>query len=88
MLGDNEGMVKCIFDRQTHALLGAAIVGEDATELIHLAQTVIEAGMGIEHFIHNCFNYPSLHEMYKYAAYSALQAIAADEKTLDTSRAA
>lgn len=88
MLGDNDGMVKCIFDRKTHALLGAAIVGEDATELIHLAQTAIEAGKGIEHFVDTCFNYPSLHEMYKYAAYSALQSIAASDKKRETSRAA
>jgi NAD(P) transhydrogenase len=77
MLGDNDGMLKCIFDRNTRALLGAAVVGEDATELIHLAQAVIEAGRGIEYFIHTCFNYPSLHELYKYAAYSALQSLAA-----------
>ncbi len=80
MLGDQEGMLKCVFDRKSHALLGAAIVGEDATELIHLAQAVIEAGKGIEYFIDACFNYPSLHELYKYAAYNALQNLAAERK--------
>lgn len=79
MLGDQEGMLKCIFDRSTRALLGAAIVGEDATELIHLAQAVIQNGGGIDYFIHVCFNYPSLSELYKYAAYDALQALAAEK---------
>jgi NAD(P) transhydrogenase len=82
MLGDERGVVKCIFDRKTKALLGAGIVGEDATELVHIAQTVIAAGLGIDHFIGTCFNYPSLGELYKYAAYSALQAKAAEAQPL------
>jgi NAD(P) transhydrogenase len=45
--------------------------------LIHLAQCVIANGGGIDYFINTCFNYPSLGELYKYAAYSALQAIGA-----------
>ncbi|MCZ6835498.1 MAG: Si-specific NAD(P)(+) transhydrogenase [Planctomycetota bacterium] len=75
MLGDGQGIVKCVFDRETHQLLGTTIVGLDATELIHLAQNVIETGGGIETFINTCFNYPSLSELYKYAAYNALQAL-------------
>ncbi len=75
MLGDENGLVKCIFDRDTGALLGASIVGEDATELIHIAMDAITNHTGIEHFINACYNYPSLTELYKYAAYSALQAL-------------
>jgi NAD(P) transhydrogenase len=76
MLGDCEGILKCVFDRRTRRLLGACIVGEDATELIHLAQWLIVSGGGIDDLIDACFNYPSLAELYKYAAYSALQAMA------------
>jgi NAD(P) transhydrogenase len=76
MLGEDEGIVKCVFDRRTRGLLGATIVGEAAIELIHLAQSVISCEAGIDHFINACFNYPSLSELYKYAAYDALQAIA------------
>jgi NAD(P) transhydrogenase len=76
MLGDEQGILKCLFDRNTHQLLGTAIVGEEATELIHLAKSVIDFGGGIDHFINACYNYPSLTELYKYAAYSALQAMA------------
>ena len=80
MLGDDRGLLKCIFDRDSRLLLGAFVVGEDATELIHLAQSVLTLGGGIDYFIDACFNYPSLCELYKYAAYSALQAMAGDAK--------
>lgn len=73
MLGDEEGLLKCIFDRDTRTLLGASIVGEEATELIHIAQCAIAHKAGIDYFINACFNYPTLSELYKYAAYSALQ---------------
>ncbi|MCZ6735262.1 MAG: Si-specific NAD(P)(+) transhydrogenase [Planctomycetota bacterium] len=76
MLGDEEGIVKCVFDRRSRRLLGTTIVGQDATELIHLAQFAITSDAGIDYFINACFNYPSLAELYKYAAYDALQAIA------------
>ena len=75
MLGDEEGILKCVFDRTSRRLLGATIVGQDATELIHLAQFTIISGSGIDDFINACFNYPSLCELYKYAAYDALGAI-------------
>lgn len=76
MLGDEQGILKCVFDRNSRALLGAFIVGEDATELIHIAQCLMAHGGGIEYLIGTCFNYPSLGELYKYAAYSALQTMA------------
>jgi NAD(P) transhydrogenase len=76
MLGDEQGIMKCVFDRRTRRLLGTTIVGEAAAELIHLAQFMISGEGGIDDFIDACFNYPSLSELYKYAAYDALQAIA------------
>lgn len=89
MLGDYQGLVKCVFDRNTHSLLGATIIGEHAIEMIHLAQCVMIQNVGIEYFIDVCFNYPSLCELYKYAAYDALQTIAKNDKQDDvtTSRA-
>jgi NAD(P) transhydrogenase len=76
LLGDEQGIVKCVFDRRSRKLLGATIVGESAAELIHQAQFAIAAGADIDEFAQACFNYPSLSELYKYAAYDALQAIA------------
>ena len=84
MLGDEQGLLKCVFDRHTRRLLGAAIVGESATELIHIAQFMVTAEGGIDDLISACFNYPSLSELYKYAAYDALGAFA----RLDIERAA
>jgi NAD(P) transhydrogenase len=76
MIGDEHGIMKCVFDRRTRQLVGTTIVGEVAAELIHLAQFVISDKRGIDDFIDGCFNYPSLSELYKYAASDALQAIA------------
>jgi NAD(P) transhydrogenase len=72
MLGDDQGLLKAIFDRQTHALLGVSVVGEDATELVHLGQIAIASGHTIRHLVETCFNYPSLTELYKTAAFDAL----------------
>jgi NAD(P) transhydrogenase len=90
MLGDDTGLLKCIFDRKTRALLGATIIGEQATELIHIAQAAMAADLGIDYFIQACFNYPSLAELFKYAAYSALQSLAtlAQQSGAATARAA
>ncbi|QOJ18148.1 MAG: Si-specific NAD(P)(+) transhydrogenase [Phycisphaeraceae bacterium] len=82
MYRDNEGLLKLVFDRSSRRLLGAAMVGEQATELIHLAQSIIHAGEGIDYLINACFNYPSISELYKYAAYAALQAIHVGEQRL------
>jgi NAD(P) transhydrogenase len=76
LLGDEQGIMKCVFDRRTRNLLGATIVGEAAGELIHQAQFVIAADAGIDAFANACFNYPSLSELYRDAAWDALQAIA------------
>ncbi|MCP3903668.1 MAG: Si-specific NAD(P)(+) transhydrogenase [Planctomycetes bacterium] len=79
MMGDEKGILKCVFDRDTRALLGATIVGHGATELIHIAQLAIATGGGLDYMISACFNYPSLTELYKYAAYNALQTMAEEE---------
>jgi NAD(P) transhydrogenase len=70
--GDPAGLLKLIFRRGDHQLLGVHIIGENATELIHLGMMVLESGGGIDLFIDFVFNYPTLSEMYKYAAYDGL----------------
>ncbi len=72
MIGDYSGMLKLIFRRDNKQLLGVQILGESATELIHLGMAVLEAGGTIDTFIELVFNYPTLSEMYKYAAYDGL----------------
>jgi NAD(P) transhydrogenase len=76
LLGDEHGIMKCVFDRRTRRLLGTTIVGEVAGELIHQAQFLIAAKGGIDDLTDACFNCPTLSELYKYAASDAAQTIA------------
>src|SRR5579863_7898169 len=70
--GDTRGLLKLVFHRETRQLLGVHIIGEGATELIHLGMAVLEASGPLDTFIELVFNYPTLSEMYKYAAYDGL----------------
>ena len=72
IIGDSTGLLKLVFRRDTKQLLGVHIIGENATELVHLGSAVIESGGTIDFFIDLVFNYPTLSEMYKYAAYDGL----------------
>jgi NAD(P) transhydrogenase len=71
--GATEGMVKLIFDKSDRKLLGVHVLGEAATEAIHLGQAVLKHGGTIDYFIQTTFNVPTLCEAYKYAAYDGLQ---------------
>jgi NAD(P) transhydrogenase len=70
--GDTAGMLKLIFARVDKKLLGVSIIGEIATELIHIGMTVLDKNLTIDEFIEQVFNYPTLSETYKYAAYDGL----------------
>ena len=70
--GDTSGMLKLIFSRADKKLLGVSIIGEIATELIHIGMTVLDKNHTIDEFIEQVFNYPTLSETYKYAAYDGL----------------
>ena len=67
----NTGFLKLIFSLETRRLLGAHIVGEGATELIHIGQAVINLGGTVDFFVNNTFNYPTLAEAYKIAGLDA-----------------
>jgi NAD(P) transhydrogenase len=70
--GDQHGLLKLVFRRDDRKLLGLHIIGESATELIHLGMLVLEIGGAVDLFIELVFNYPTLSEIYKYAAYDGL----------------
>ena len=72
IIGDRDGMTKLVFERSTRRLIGCHCVGERATELVHIGQAVMTLGGTVETFIEMVFNYPTLAETYKYAAYDAL----------------
>jgi len=72
IIGDVTGMLKLVFSPTDKRLLGAHLIGELAAELIHLGAQVLTAGGGIDSFIAAVYNYPSLSDSYKYAAYDGL----------------
>ncbi|MGA8223950.1 MAG: Si-specific NAD(P)(+) transhydrogenase [Candidatus Acidiferrales bacterium] len=72
MLGDETGMLKLLFDRNTRKLLGVHAIGQRATEIIHIGQAVLAHGGSIEYFRDTVFNYPTLAEAYKVAALDGL----------------
>lgn len=72
LLGDAHGMLKLLFHRETLKLLGVHAIGEQATEIIHIGQAVMAYGGTIDYFIDSVFNYPTLAEAYKIAAFDGL----------------
>jgi NAD(P) transhydrogenase len=73
IIGDMSGMIKLIFSPTDKKLLGAHIIGEQASELIHIASHVMLAGGPIDAFIDAVYNYPTLSDSYQYAAYDGLE---------------
>jgi NAD(P) transhydrogenase len=72
IIGDMTGMVKLIFSPTDKKLLGAHIIGEQASELIHIAEHVMLTSGAIDVFIDAVYNYPTLSSCYEYAAYDGL----------------
>jgi NAD(P) transhydrogenase len=73
IIGEMEGFVKLVFRTDNEQLVGASVMGEDACELIHLPAAVIQFGGTIDYFIQSVFNYPTLSDAFKYAAYDGMQ---------------
>jgi NAD(P) transhydrogenase len=71
IMGLDSGFMKMIFALETRRLLGVHIVGEGATELIHIGQAVLNLEGTLDYFVENTFNYPTLAEAYKVAALDA-----------------
>ena len=75
--GDTEGMLKLIVARDTRKLIGVHVIGERATELVHVGQAIMHLEGTVDTPIDMVFNFPSLAEAYKYAAYDCLGKLAA-----------
>jgi NAD(P) transhydrogenase len=71
ILGDDSGLVKLLFHRETRRLLGVHAIGTGVTELIHIGQAVLGLNGGLDYFLDTVFNYPTLAECYKVAALNA-----------------
>jgi NAD(P) transhydrogenase len=74
--GDTTGRLKLIFHRETRLILGVHIIGDGATELLHIGQAVMILKGTVEYFVDTVFNYPTLAECYKAAAFNGLNKLA------------
>jgi NAD(P) transhydrogenase len=70
--GDTTGRLKLVFHRDTRKVLGVHIIGEGAAELVHIGQAVMVLGGTVDYFIDTVFNYPTLAECYKVAAFNGI----------------
>ncbi len=70
--GDTTGRLKLIFHRETREILGVHIIGEGATELLHIGQAVMILKGTVDYFVETVFNYPTLAECYKQAAFNGI----------------
>lgn len=71
-MNENTGFMKIIYDKNTKLILGVHIIGQLATEIIHYGLTLVKDKRTINDIISTVFNYPTLHNLYKYAAYDGL----------------
>ncbi len=72
IIGDSTGILKLIFHAETRQLLGVHILGEGASELVHIGQAVLAFGGTVDYFVNTVFNYPTLAECYKTAAFDGI----------------
>jgi len=72
IIGDQIGLLKLLFHEQTRQLLGVHIIGEGASEIVHIGQAVLAFNGTIDYFVNTVFNYPTLSESYKVAALNGL----------------
>jgi NAD(P) transhydrogenase len=72
IIGDRNGFLKLLFSKPDLKLLGVHAIGEQATELVHLGLMVMRVGGGAQLLWETCFNYPTLGDLYKYAAHEAM----------------
>jgi NAD(P) transhydrogenase len=70
--GDVTGRLKIIFHRETREILGVHIIGEGASELLHIGQAVLILKGTVDYFVETVFNYPTLAECYKQAAFNGV----------------
>lgn len=83
IVGDHWGMLKLIVHRQTRKILGVHIIGDSAADIIHIGQAVMNFGGELQYFIHNVFNFPTLAEAYKTAAFHALNQLGAGKRAYE-----
>jgi NAD(P) transhydrogenase len=77
IIGDVTGLLKLVFHAETHELLGVHIMGDGASDLVHIGQAVLAYGGKVDYFVNTVFNYPTLAECYKNAAFDGINRLRA-----------
>lgn len=72
IIGDSTGLLKLLFRTDTREILGVHIIGEGSSELVHIGQAVLTFGGKVDYFVNTVFNYPTLAECYKNAAFDGI----------------
>jgi NAD(P) transhydrogenase len=72
IIGDSTGLLKILFQTDTREILGVHIIGEGSSELVHIGQAVMSYRGKVDYFINTVFNYPTLAECYKNAAFDGI----------------
>ncbi|MCL4165567.1 UNVERIFIED_CONTAM: hypothetical protein GTU68_013226 [Idotea baltica] len=72
IIGDDTGMLKLLFHRETREILGVHCIGDLSTEIVHIGQAVMALGGKIDYFCETVFNYPTMAECYRVAAFNGL----------------
>jgi NAD(P) transhydrogenase len=72
IVGEDAGFLKLLFRREDLRLVGAHVLGEQATEVVHIALMALLTDSGVDLFNRVCFNYPTVGDLYKYATYDAI----------------
>ena len=72
IIGNERGLLKLVFAKSDKKLLGVHVIGDNASELVHVGMMTMYYGGTIDAFIGSVFNYPTLSDIYKYATYDGL----------------
>ena len=73
IMGDKDnGFLKLVFEKETKIIRGVHIIGNQATELIHYGMQLVRNERTLDYLIATVFNYPTFHDLYKYASYDGL----------------
>lgn len=88
IIGDDTGLLKLLFHRETREILGVHCIGEMATEIVHIGQAVMELGGTIDYFCETVFNYPTMAECYRVAAFNGLNRLCPDSELEELSEVA
>ena len=81
IIGDRDRIAEAALSAEDMHLMGVSVVGEMASEIVHVGLVALMAGADHDLFIETCFNYPTLGQLYKYATYDAMQQRAQESAT-------